>query len=741
MRKIVASFLVLLSILSFIRGYIQTDIDEFNKIDQMEKTIASPFSIPDNLLLADPEQVYPILLESAIQAKVNIFRPGINNKPNNEVEIVKYVLLTSSTQLYNYIHIVDGKVVSFEDTQQSSHFLSSVHTDDPNQIGSIQDFGKNDLITLSPLRLSFQHLPVAGTYFAETQDHQGFQKFLTIFTEKLNVKYQKYLKTPFTIDSFAYNTTVAGSMKTFESLDYLTYIQYALFFMILLLFIFSVFQESKAIGIYKMHGITSRRVWFIVMGKMIVVTGCLSVVISALLAILIPNTDTGFVIGVMLYQLGAYGIVLIPSLISYAYISRVGMHQIIKNRKNTNSIFMLNTLAKVICSIFIVTLGTFYVHQYTNLIQQQEDIKGWKNIKDYGVFYPLFIGYDAQDMQQNSPEFHKITANQFYPFVNRMSSLLINTRQYEEIALILNKDYNGIRSILVNSNYLKEYPLYDIKQKPIQIAENNGKSILLVPDKYRNREKEILLFFKEDRQSFKEYQTEYYKIPVPEHLQKTEIQIIWLKNNQKVFSFNPEVFKAEHNVIIDPIIQVVTENNSFTSDRVAILGNGGSDPLKIKLINRDTAQTYKALEPQLKKLHLDDNLKYLITVDQYMLTKVNDLQNGMNMLLLLIGGLLVGLLFFVVQNLIVFFKKYQQVFVVRRLFGFGFFKTYREFISLFTVLWIIQAGIALMINQNTDIGFFLVLAFFIVVELIASIIALIIIERKNRVLVLKGGAL
>lgn len=722
--------------------YIQTDINEFNKIDQIEKSIAFPFSLPDDPLLANPDQLYPILLESAIQAKINIFRPAINNKPNNKVEIVKYVLLTGSTQLYNYVHITDGSMVLSEDTQQSLHFLSSIHTGNPNQIGSIRDFGKNDLITISPLHLSFQHLPVAGTYFAETKNYQAFQKFLTIFTKKLNVKYQKYLKVPFKTDNFVYTPIVIdNTTKTFEFLDYLTYIQYALFFIILILLIFAIFQDSKTIGIYKMHGITSRKIWFIVMGKMILITGSLSVATTTLLAILIPNTNFYFVIHNILSQLETYGIVLIISLISYIYISRMKIHQIIKNRKNTRSIFMLNTLTKIICSIFIVALGISYLNQYTNLIQQKKDIQGWENVKDYGIFYPVLIGYDAQDMQQKATEFHKIIANQLYPFVNRAGALLINTRQYEEPSLILNKNSRGIRSILVNNNYLKKYPLYDINQKQVEISDNTKKWILLVPDKYHNREKEILRFFKEDRQNFKNYQIEHYKIQVPEYLKKPEIQIIWLEDNQKVFSFNPEVFKAEHNVIIDPIIQVVTENNSYTSDRVAVLGNGGSDPLKIKLINRDTAQTYISFEPELKRLHLEDNLKNLITVDQYMLTKVNDLKNEINLQLLLIGGLLIGLLFLVAQNLLVFFEQYQQAFIIRRLFGLSFFRTYKEFICLFVFLWIIQTGIILMIHRKADIAFFIVLFFFIVVELIASIISLIIIERKNRVHLLKGGTL
>lgn len=740
MTKIVASFLILLSIISFMSAYIQTDLDKLNQITQMESSMASPFSIPDVLLLADPEEVYPVLLESARQTNVNIFRSGINNRPDNKVEIVKYILLTGSTQLYNVIHIADNKVMTARDTQAGSHFLSSVLTGDPHQIGRIRDFGNNNLITVSPLRLSYQHLPVAGAYFAEAPNHQVFQKFLTLFAQKLNAKFAP--KVPFTSDSFAPDSNVTDTQRTSGALGYLTYTQYVLFFLVLLLFIFSVVQQSKSIGVYQMHGFSGRKIWFLIMGKMIVVTGTLSVVLAILPATLIPNTDLRFVGRIIVYQLEIYSIILLISWMVSAYIFRIGLHQIIKNRRGTTPIFILNTLTKIICSIVIVILGVSNVHEYANLIQQQDHLKRWESIKDYGVFYPLYTGYDIEDTRKGAPKFFKIVSSSLYPVVNKMGALLINTREYEETALILNKDYKGIRSISVNNNYLQAYPLYDNQQKPIHISEDNRKRILLVPDKYRNKEPEILRFFKENWKSSLDNEMKFYKAQVPEHLKNPEFQIIWLKNNQNVFSFNPDVFKAEYNVILDSIIQVITENNSLSSDREGILGNGGTDPLKIKLINRDSAQTYKVLEPLLKKLRLDDRLKYLITVDQHMLMNLYHLQSGIRIRLLLISVLLVGLLFLVAQNLTVLFKKYQQVFVIRRLFGFGFLGTYKEFIIWFTALWMIQAVLVfLLIQQAADLAFFLVLALFIVIELTAGVITLILIERKNQVQVLKGGVI
>nr|WP_235190109.1 DUF1430 domain-containing protein [Bacillus gaemokensis] len=43
------------------------------------------------------------------------------------------------------------------------------------------------------------------------------------------------------------------------------------------------------------------------------------------------------------------------------------------------------------------------------------------------------------------------------------------------------------------------------------------------------------------------------------------------------------------------------------------------------------------------------------------------------------SGLIVGILFLVTQNIIVYFNKNQQKIVVHRLFGISFFRTYRGY--------------------------------------------------------------
>ena len=767
MKKILAVFLVLASVFSFSIAYNQTDKEELEKMENVEEGIAKQFEIPNDLLLADSDELYPLLCEAANVYKVNIFRTNIHYNADDQEEMLKYVLLTGDTHFFDAFRLKSGRFLTAKDTQHGNSFISTVDTGDPNQIGIVMDFGGNNLITIKPLKTAYEHLPVDGQYYVEASDDKAFDSFLKGFVAKVNEQYQQYLYTP--KDFQKQNNS--GGAETGSRTDILKYQNYMIFVITLILLIYYIFYESKRIGIMKMHGLSNIRLWFIIAGRLITVMFILSAAVSLLVALLIKDTTSQFAGSAIISQFNTYVIVTAISLISYIYISRIRISDAIKNRKDTNGIFALNMLLKAGCSIFVVLIGLSIWSQYTEIRAQRENLKNWEHSKDYAVFYPVNVGYDLEDLKRGAPKKTAALAGELYPVLNKMGALFIEARDYTETLLILNKDWDGIRSIKINPNYLREFPIYDIQNNPVQLSDDTSDWILLVPEKYRHREEEIMSFFQKTRTGAKDYKGVYdaeegfFKREVPDSVRNQQIKIIWLANNQKIFSFNPEVFPSENNIIIDPIIQVVTEKNSLCADRANIMsGGGGRDPLKMKLIDRNAALTLKTLEPELKRLKLDDNIKHLVTIDQFVSQQIYYLQKWINQLLLTSLGLLAGLLILVVQNLTIFFNKYQRKFIVRRLFGTGFFRTYKEYILLFSVTWVFQLLICYMVNKGlisgilqlaarvssvasavesatgtANIKLFAVAAMLVLIELAASVIALMIIEQRNKVKVLKGG--
>lgn len=196
---------------------------------------------------------------------------------------------------------------------------------------------------------------------------------------------------------------------------------------------------------------------------------------------------------------------------------------------------------------------------------------------------------------------------------------------------------------------------------------------------------------------------------------------------------------------------MVTEQNSLPIDLAdMITGSGASEALKVKLIQGNTTLTLQKLQPELKKVGLTGNLKYLITINQFVLQQIYTIQKQIDVVILTAVGLIIGLLLLVAQNLSIFFHNHQRRFIVRRLFGIGFFRTYKEYIWLFSGTWVLQIGIGFLLKNSSIFSspgngpvqipskYFLSVALgLIVFELVVSIIVLVFIERRNKVKVLK----
>ncbi|MFP3377666.1 DUF1430 domain-containing protein [Bacillus sp. SIMBA_069] len=734
MKKVVVFFLIVASILSGFIAFQQTDHKEFEKMEKVEQRIGKEFVIPDVLGFANPSEIYPILLEAAKESHTNIFRTNVAYHEDEHAEILKYVLLTTETIYFKQFQLSGGDVLKPKDTFQGNAFLSTVHTKDTKQKGVIKDFGDNHVITIKPLQTSYKHLPMAGRYVVEGVDDKSYDAFLKLFSKKLNQHFKP--KQYIVADDFKRN--LSNNEEALDSpINSLSYIQYMVFIVLLCFLIYYVFNEAKRIGVIKMHGVSNLRLWFIVIGRTIASMFVLSIGISVLATAFVKNVTSGFIYTIMFDQCKTYLIITILSLVSYFYISKIKVNQMIKNRKDTKGIFVFNTLLKVTCSIIFVLLGTSILEQYITVKEKQVNLKNWEKNKDYGVFYPLSVGNDEE--QQGMHKTASSINGDLYPILNKMGAVLIDSKEYEEIELSRNKDYKGIWSVTVNNNYLREFPLYDIHNQRVKVSEDTENWILLVPEKYQNREKEILRFFEERRKPAIEYEEKRMHREVPNHLRNRKIDIIWINDNQEIFSFNPDVYNSDNNKIRDEIIEVMTEKNSFVGERDLILGGGANDPLKIKLIKRDAGLTYKTLEPELKRLGLDDNLRYLVTVDQYISKDIYNLQKTMKILLTVTSGLIVGILFLVAQNIILYFNKNQQKIVVHRLFGVDFFRTYKGYMLQFVLMWIVQLSICFIVKKEFDLKLLTVVAMLILIEFTASIIALITMERRNKKTVIKGG--
>lgn len=708
--------------------YNKNDIDDINNIKNIESTISTPFEIPDDIEISDPEEFYDVLYDISNKLNVNFFRNNIIADKDGNLEIIKYVLFSSKTKFYKNISISGEKITSKNISKDT--FLSSHESNNKNQIGIINDFGNNNTIVIEQLSSSYKKFSVGGIYYVELPYNLTFDEFVKEFTNSLNTKFN----TKYNPNSFE-QIDINNDIYLEETSGFLTLINKLLLFFCLIIVVYLILNSSKKINIYKLHGSSTFKTWMQVIQNTI----SISFILITFLLILLSMTlklPIKFNILLLLKQIYNYIIITFVSMIVFYTIIKSNINDALNNRLKDNFVIAFYCLIKIFITIFIISTVLAVLTNFSNLNDRMKSLDNWGKSKHYGVFYPVLIGED------NSKKLHSnriLTSNKdLYKILNKNGTILVNARDYEESSLIENVNFNGYRSMYVNPNYLNEFPIYDVSNKPINISEDEKDWILLVPDKYKSDKIKILNCFESYRKKSFEYEKESFSENVPESIYNQKVKVIWTKSNQEVFSFNQEVFKDKNNMITDPIIEVVTERNSISSDRWGILGGGNTDPTKIRLINNSTEETYKSLKPILEELKLDDNYKYLISSNELILKDIYELKSSIQMNIITIVMLIICFIVIALQNIIIIFNKEKRKFVIRRIHGAGFFKCYNEFIIIFSLTWVIQLCISIFINKPFNTRLILICIIFIIIEFIFSIIGLLVVESKNKVTVLKG---
>lgn len=730
-------------------------------MQSLDPEINQDFWIPDSLIFSNPdswETIYPLLHKVAKETQINLFRTSLGYSLEGKAEIIQFVLLTRNTSFFNHYSLRNGRFLTPADAEKKNVFLSTTNTGSENQVGLLEKFGNHPIVKIHSLEEADSYLPLPGLYFVEASNQQVYQTFVDSFVKAVNKQFEQEIVYPFQAEDFirgkgnsipeAFGTTGADVFQSTQVIRYL------IFFMTVALLIYYCFHSTKRVGIMKMHGVSNIRVWYSIIGRLIMVVFFISTGIFLVLSLGIQEANKSFIIEALRSQAILFITVLGSSLIAYFHIVRTRISDAIKNQSYTTSVFVLNTLLKTGGFLLLILMMLSYFEQYDMYKRQQNQLNHWQQsqqIEEYGIFYPVSLGRDFIGVANGEFTTQYKMTDWLYPFLNEKGALFIDASQYEQSTLALPETTGSIRSIKVNPNYLKEYPVYDHTRQLVEVSDDISDLVLLVPEKYKKKEREIILYFSELRSEIHKV-TEKSFFSVPNDIKEQKVEIIWLSNNQKIFSFNPDVFPREGNEIIDPIIQVLTERNSVSFDGLGFIGGSEASALKIPLSQSDALLTMEEIAPKLKELGLDKRLRNLVSINQAISQKIEYLQRQMNGFLIIITALLIVSLFLVIQHLIILFAKYQQKFLVRRLFGFGYLRTYKEHLIFFVGKWIVLLLICLYLSSvitmndipaedfQSIIRVFYIVGVLVFLELVFSSIGIIRLERKKLAQALKEGS-
>lgn len=746
MRYVIAVLLVALTALSGYSAFVRTDESTRQAMQGAASSISTEFTIPANQQLADPRLAQQILTDAAGSTHVNVFRTEIQENSSGGFRTVHYALLTGTTGLFRPLPLASGHDLTPDESRGTSAYLSSKRSDSTDQVGVIRDFGDDDAIEVRPLAAAFASFPVAGAYYIEAPTPAAQRAFLT----RLASDATHLTGTAFTAHSFA--TPNGVMVSTGGNLaELLIPATYLLIVVLAILLAYRQLYEMKRIGVLRLHGHSVARTWFALHGRLIVTVLGISGGACVAGSLLIPGVTGAFVASLAIAIASSGAAMIAVSSLTCVYISRINLANGLKNRKDTRSLFLVNTGIKAVSTVMFVVIIASLGVEYAQAAHEKAELGNWDASKDYGVFigsigndYGEYATYGGPPPSETAAE-----DDDLYPRLDTAGALYIDATEYDPVPPGTPEN-SGPKSLVVNPNYLAKYPIYTASGSAVRIPESTTNWIVLAPERDRKDAAQLQRYFQSQRPT--PGQTALGR-PVPKAVATQKVQIIWTKDGQNVFSFDPAVNPSHGNTIRDPIVQVMTLANSVGDDRWdAFNGDEGSEALKVPLDHGSTTATMHRLEPLLRTWKLNDNETGLITINDYVLQQAAFLDQGIQQILVVGAGLAAVLLALIVQGLTIAFERFARRVVVRSLFGWSFARRYREFLAVFAGVWVAQVLLALAANQAEASPFatvgtstqspvaavFLTSLAAFAVEFLISAAVLLLIERRRTPTVLKS---
>ncbi len=695
MQRVVALMLAALAAAAGVSSYLEQAQVQQRGWLQAAGDAGTAFAIPPDQSLADPATAYSVLRAAAREARVNVFRTAVEYGGDGRPEVVLYALLEAPTRVADAFPLASGRWLTADDGEHPERLLSSADTGSPDQVGRLAGFGGADAVSVRALALAFDSLPVAGSYVAEAGSGASVRDFLRLLSEGAS--------------------TAAGAAGAFKPSDFaaqgthfsgvqaapgplLLGAQIAIVLATALLIAFGILHRAKAAGVMRLHGLGGLAIWYRLTGRLIVTVGLLAVATATVASRLVHDTTLAFTAGVALAIARAFAVMLGASIAASTALlfGRVGAS--LKNRKPTRALFALNALVKAALTLALIAAGAGLSLQYGAAAQERARLAGWDAAHGYAIFYPVSNGNDEIDMASGQEAYTPAVAESLYPDLDERGALYVDATQYEPAALASALPQGTYRSITVNVNYLRRFPVMDADGRAIAVDESTTDWVVLAPERLRGEASAISAWFRLAQGSAVAAE-DAFGGEVPAAVARQAVSIRWVADGQRVFSFDPAVSPDDGNRISEPIVQVMTRANSVGMDRANAVSGGAGAALKVPVGEGGTAAALSSLQPVLQGLRLDDNLRHLVTLDGYAALEVARIEDVMRAAALAAGVLLMGLLYLAAASVAILFEQYSRRVVVRRLHGTGFLRRYREPVAIFSVLWAAQLLGALALNR------------------------------------------
>lgn len=542
--------------------------------------------------------------------------------------------------------------------------------------------------------------------------------------------------------------------------------QILLFALICLMYGYVVVSGRREFSVQKLLGQTDGRIALNAIKKNAVLPILIAIFVSLIMVALYYNNRIGNITSspeyiIKIYMILILSVLVVFSLTTVIVIKTVKLKDFL-NRKNNypNKItFAIKVMTASLSCVFLL----LSIANAKSLSVEYDKMKVWDSAKEY-----------AEVAISTTEEEHR-NYQLLYPVEVAMSRLM---QLGDKNGGILFSPSNRIRAgnepgsprfefyfddkaktryernfVIINNNYLDKNVIRDIHNKPVKnIGLKDKELTVLVPEKYRAIEKELMRYIPgEHRFQYYVSKTKYKEAlgeikdaerTIKELLEKnpdgiTE-KIIYIKNNQALFSFNPTL-ETEGARFVNPLLFIMNDTNFC---------EGGNQP-SYAITNRffyfkvaSYMNPGASIKPLLEKTHLESRLLTVTTIYDVVVNNIEYLKIGLAFNLATCLVALIILLFSMYQSIKFYILVNIKKLAVQFLLGRGFWGKYSRKLMAIAVSGVLSFGLSMTTAMFIfpDLGVTEILIVNVALVMVESLMLMImakVYEKKNIVLCLK----
>lgn len=693
---LICSSFLLMSFIVFSASYFDATQLEYDSFYHSGETIADPGGVYTFYILGqekEPEQIFDALEIVLNEYNANLYSMMLSQDDGATTKLV----FCSHPKMFDNLVLENGRFFTKEENR-SDLFISTDKTDDPRQIGILSKFDKKYVIR---------------TIYSEIGNDVFRREFTLVLPD--SQLFSDFLQT---VRLFGLDISETGGTKVSMSSQQSFYsmvkwITVCVELVILIMIIsFSVVNSYKRIGTEKLMGysiftIWKRRVPAILVSELVIVLVGFIVAYYLLFNTWSVLTERFFIEQAEIFA-GISVLTALSTIIPFIYVKKIKLTDVLKNRKSTTLAIGLNSTVKSILLIVII-IAASSIYTQMKMVETRYSISysNWEETRNYALIRYVVVNNGLYDpFSEDKTEAFKAAYKDF----NQNGAIYADFEAYEIHEDFLQKEIN--KTAIVNKNYLKANPVYDVYGQAFELNDNDKDYIILVPEKFKRNEQEIITLHKANADS------------------EQNIKIIWIKNEQAFFSYNLNIEPEKGNLVTDPILTIISDENSPWYMNIV------SAVFYIPVNNPDSPST--EINNIMEKYFDTDQVTFAAfgvytLVSEQIQTATRRIM--IYMVLLVILAIIAAFVLF--QNVLNFFDQFKQRLAVQYCLGFRVIDKYKELVCLNLISSLIELIVCMVIKLS-----FRTLLFWLIITVAESVVLLfsIIINEKRKILsVLKGG--